>query len=193
MQIPRQPERHKTRGTFIVARDRPQSPPPGTSWIDPETGRSYRWNGFSWTETTIPSDSSVAPITSGGTGASSASAARTNLGIGSLGTQEDSDVNLTGRIRLGKVRAVSTNHTCDTTDTNILGTSGASGITVTLPAANMSGQIIRIVKVDSGAGALTVSRAGSDTINGTTVLSLASQYDKCELISNGAGAWYRIA
>jgi hypothetical protein len=192
MQIPHAPERHRTRGTLVVSADRPQNPPPGTTWIDPNSGKTYRWNGSSWTEAEAAGGGSLTPVTSGGTGASTAAGARTNLGIGTLGTQEAADANLTGRIRLGKVRTVSANHTCDTSDTNILGTSGAGGITVTLPAANLAGQIIRIVKVDAGVGALTVSRAGSDTINGATSISLASQYDKCELISDGNGSWLRI-
>lgn len=70
-------------------------------------------------------------------------------------------------------------------------TGGAGGITITLPAANANnGRIIRIVKADNGAGAITVARAGADTIEGATSLSLATQYKKCILISDGSSNWY---
>ena len=78
------------------------------------------------------------------------------------------------------------------TDCTILATGGGGGITITLPAANTVGVIAMIIKIDAGVGTITVGRAGSDTINGAVSLTLVAQYDKCLLISDGAGAWYRM-
>jgi hypothetical protein len=58
-------------------------------------------------------------------------------------------------------------------------TTGATDRTITLPAgANMlTGDEVEVHKVDSGAGKVTVSRSGSDTIEGKTSYSLPSQYN----------------
>lgn len=74
----------------------------------------------------------------------------------------------------------------------------AGAFTVTLPPANTefaSGQYIIIMKIDSSANAVTVSRAGSDTIEGGTTKTLSSQYSKTILISDGGnpGIWYDVA
>ncbi len=71
-------------------------------------------------------------------------------------------------------------------------TTGA--FTVTLPSANASvGQIYTIKKIDSSANAVTISRAGSDTIEGATTYALATQYKFVTLVSGGSGVWYITA
>ena len=63
-------------------------------------------------------------------------------------------------------------------------------ITVTIPAAaTRDGRPIRVTKTDSSANAVTIARTGSDTFNGATSISLATQYYSVELISNGNSAW----
>ena len=70
-------------------------------------------------------------------------------------------------------------------------TSGA--LTVTLPAAlNKTGREVIIKKIDSGANAVTIGITGSDTIEGSSSMSLASQWDKQRLISNGNASWEKI-
>lgn len=67
-------------------------------------------------------------------------------------------------------------------------TTGASDVAITLPAAaNNTGREITFVKVDSGAGYLNVTRAGSDTIGpgAETAISLAYIGNSITLISNG--------
>ena len=102
-------------------------------------------------------------------------------------------MNLNGLIRLGRTVSTASNYVFASNDTNILGTGGAGGISVTLPAATLSGQVVRIWKTDAAAGAVTVTRAGSDTIEGATTFSLSVQYDSVELLSDGSGTWYIIA
>jgi len=75
----------------------------------------------------------------------------------------------------------------------VLGTGGASGITITLPSATYKGKIYFIKKVDAGAGAVTVARSGSDTIEGATSVTLSSQYSSVTLMADGTSTWYKIA
>lgn len=70
-------------------------------------------------------------------------------------------------------------------------TSGA--MTVTLPLATSSeGRQVLICKVDASANAVTVDGNGSETIQGSASISLASQWDKALLICNGNDGWERI-
>lgn len=69
-------------------------------------------------------------------------------------------------------------------------TSGA--LTLTLPAAT-TGNLYRIVKIDSSANTVTISRAGADTINGSTSIVLAKQYDSMNIQSDRSTHWYAHA
>jgi hypothetical protein len=73
-------------------------------------------------------------------------------------------------------------------DNSFLFTTGASDLTLTLPAGSSMtpGDTIDATKVDSGAGKLIVSRAGSDTIDGVTTIDIDSQYDYAKLRWSGA-------
>lgn len=75
-------------------------------------------------------------------------------------------------------------------------TTGASTRTVTLPvAANNSGRVITIMKADSGAGKITVSRGSSDNIDAYTTTDIgtgaANQYAWIQVCSDGLN-WYVI-
>lgn len=69
----------------------------------------------------------------------------------------------------------------------------ASGaITATLPSAAASaGWFIMVVRTNSGANAVTVQRAGSDTIEGATSLTLSSQYSKAAVFGDGGTVWMK--
>lgn len=65
--------------------------------------------------------------------------------------------------------------------------------TITLPTASTCpGRQILITKVDSSGNAVTVTCAGSDTIQGSASVSLAAQWNKALLISNGNNGWERL-
>ena len=69
------------------------------------------------------------------------------------------------------------------------------GKTVTLPTAgSVRAGFVLTIKDGGNAGtsALTVTRSGSDTIDGGTSISLTSDYASVDLISNGSNAWYVI-
>jgi hypothetical protein len=67
--------------------------------------------------------------------------------------------------------------------------------TITLPAAsamNARPIPIRVVKIDSSANAVTVQRAGADTIEATTSIVLSSQWASVALVSNGVNNWFSL-
>lgn len=72
-------------------------------------------------------------------------------------------------------------HYCDAT---------GGAIAVTLPSAATSLDKLFIVKkVDSSGNAVTVTRAGSDTIDGSNTYALTAQYDWVVIQSDGTATW----
>lgn len=69
----------------------------------------------------------------------------------------------------------------------------AGTVTATLPDAAISaGWFVMVIKTDGGGNAVSVARAGSDTIEGSaSALSLASQYDKAGVFSVGTTDWLK--
>lgn len=93
--------------------------------------------------------------------------------------------------------AVSTNSTLTASNQRqLIDVNATSGvITITLPSAATvgSGWAVQIRKSDSSANLVTISRAGSDTINGATTLSLAVQHQSLILFSLGGTSWGVVA
>jgi len=89
-----------------------------------------------------------------------------------------------------RLRSVGTASSTSTISSDItLGTSGAGGITLTLPTA-VSGKVVIVKKVDSGVGALTIS-GPTNGIDGATTKALYHQYETMTFVSNGS-VWYVI-
>ena len=69
-------------------------------------------------------------------------------------------------------------------------TTAASAITATMPSASstmaLAGRTVTVLKIDGGAGAVTVDGESAQTINGAATVSLASQYKYVTMISDGA-------
>jgi hypothetical protein len=86
-------------------------------------------------------------------------------------------------------------YTVLSSDNVILATGGAGGIAVDLPVATGSGRKLMIIKIDGGAGAVTVTPNSTlpDTIEGNSTVSLASQYSKTGLIDVATGLWADLA
>ena len=64
--------------------------------------------------------------------------------------------------------------------------------TITLPAASAANGrpiALRIVKTDSSANAVTVQRAGTNTIEGATSIALTTQWSSAWLVSDGVSSW----
>lgn len=69
-------------------------------------------------------------------------------------------------------------------------TAAGGAVTATVPlAASNPYRTIGFIKTDSGANAVTLTRSGSDTINGATTLALTAQYSFAIIKSNGITAW----
>lgn len=66
----------------------------------------------------------------------------------------------------------------------------AGNVTLTAPAASAAiGALFQYKRVDATANLVTIQRAGTDTIDGQTSLSLVGQYDYAEMRSDGVSAW----
>jgi Cu/Ag efflux protein CusF len=64
----------------------------------------------------------------------------------------------------------------------------ARAVAVTLPKASQQvGRVVTVKKVDASASAVTVTCAGTDTIDGAASTSLATQYQSVTLQSFGTG------
>jgi len=79
------------------------------------------------------------------------------------------------------------------TDEILSVTTGATGFSVLLPAANANaGRKLLMIKADAGAGAVVIARAGLDTIEGATTKTIGSQYGKVGLVCDGTAVWYDL-
>lgn len=90
----------------------------------------------------------------------------------------------------GTVQTKTADYTVVATDGLVL--SNTNAVTLTLPAAATAGagKLLYIMKIGSDTNLTTVTRAGSDTINGATSTKLATQYEQICLVSDGVTAWY---
>jgi len=91
------------------------------------------------------------------------------------------------------VTTVTASTTLTTSNQVVLVNASAGAATITLPAASSGkGLLIIVAKIDSSANAVTVSRAGTDTIQGATSQTLSTQYSKSILMSDGTSIWYDL-
>jgi hypothetical protein len=122
-------------------------------------------------------------IVKGGTGQATAAAARASSGLNVERYTGHGDSNYT---------ILSTDRTVGTT------AAFTAARTWTLPAANSvnPGQTILVADYYggvSGVYTLTIARAGSDTINGSTSAVIKSPYGRIELRSDGTSKWSSVA
>ena len=93
----------------------------------------------------------------------------------------------------GGLGSFSANTTLTVDDAGLVLVNASGGArTITLPAANaLGGRPIRfqIEKTDSSANAVTIQRAGADTIEGGTSVVLSGQWASVTLVSDGVGSW----
>ena len=94
-----------------------------------------------------------------------------------------------------EVRRLTAAATIAPDDDLVLVTTGGVGVTVTLPLAKEAQRkLYHIKKIDGAAGAVTVARQGSDTIDGAISKSLATQYETLELLPDASGnAWWSVS
>lgn len=68
----------------------------------------------------------------------------------------------------------------------------AGAVTLNLPAATGTHREIAFKKTDSSANACTVTRAGSDTIDGATTVALSNQYAVTRIYDAASTVWERM-
>lgn len=117
----------------------------------------------------------------------------TRLGIGSTGQTLSVAAGLPawGSVILATA-SKTTNYTVTTSDTVILADCTGGNVTVTLPlASSASGYRFCIKRTDGSANTVSIARSGSDTIDGSTSLSISVQYVSITIVSNGSN-WFII-
>lgn len=131
-----------------------------------------------------------------------------NLTAGGLPTNVWMTIGSTGLVGIGVVSAGSTLHvagsyqgamTALTTNTTLDGThqyitadATAAGFAITLPACTSTifGRSYDIKKIDSTVNAVTVTRSGSDLIDGATTLAIVQQYRAYKFVCSATATWY---
>jgi len=90
----------------------------------------------------------------------------------------------------GTTAVASTPYTMLSTDSLILIDATSAAVTVDLIAvASHNGTPVTIKKIDSSANAVTIDGSGAETIDGSTTLVLASQYDSVTIQTDGTEWW----
>ena len=98
---------------------------------------------------------------------------------------------------IGRTAVSDANYGILPSDVLVAVTALSASRTLTLPAASVYpvGRVLRILD-ESGAAAaspqIVVAAAGSDSIDGATSAVIQTPYGSLELISNGAGKWFRL-
>jgi len=116
---------------------------------------------------------------------------------GTAGTYRDLKLrNLiaSGNLATG-ISAKTANYTATANDGTIEVDATSGAVTITLPAVSgAAGRIYVIKKTDASANAVTVDPNASETIDGATTASLASQYSTITIQANAAGtAWHKVS
>lgn len=132
-------------------------------------------------------------IVRGGTG--SGGAANGKATIGDVNTLEV-DIGASGTPTLIKgglapaYRSAASPVTMTSSDCRV-GVSGSGARSVTLPTASSCkpGQQFYLNEVGGSAGTITLSRSGSDTVNGTTSVTLSVAYGELRIFTDGVSAW----
>lgn len=106
------------------------------------------------------------------------------------GIQADAGFGAKRRTTAISVAAIATDYIIGVTDNSV-------ARTITLPAANTlrNGQML-IIKDEAGTAAsannITIARAGADTIDGATSLTISANYGIAKLYSNGSNAFFTM-
>jgi len=83
-------------------------------------------------------------------------------------------------------------YTITTADTVILADAVGAPFAITLPlASSASGYRFFVKKIDSTTNAVTLTRSGSDTIDGSTTAAISVQYTSLSVLSNGTN-WFIV-
>lgn len=174
----------------------PANPPAGKNKIYTKADNNLYFLTAAGVEVQIPAGGGGLPSTSKGDLIVNNGTTNVRLPVGSdtfLLTADSAQANGLKWAAAPSVNLAVSSKTSNYTATSADGLIQASGaaFTITLPAATgNAGKTLEIIKTDaSTANVITISRAGTDTINGATSIKLASQWDSVTLVSDGSSKW----
>jgi len=72
-------------------------------------------------------------------------------------------------------------------------TAGAATVNLPLAASVPAGTRFAVKKSDASGNAVTLTRAGADTIDGGTTVALAAQFNSVVVVGNGVTQWLRAS
>lgn len=89
------------------------------------------------------------------------------------------------------ITSKTSDYTVTSSDYTLLCNATGGSVTFTLTAASArSGQVLVFKKTDSSGNTCVINRAGSDTIDGATSLTLSTQYQSATIQADGTSAWW---
>lgn len=152
----------------------------GTDWSTFTAGDVALFSGGAWSALTPFNGLSVTVVDENGLGVYWDGAAWRSLGAQPHFVPEIVSANTTlTAADMGKLLLVDT---------------AGGAVTITLEDPSLvSGEEVLIVKTSADANAVTVDAAAGDSIEGAGSISLASQWDKAALVSDGAATYVRRA
>lgn len=112
--------------------------------------------------------------------------------VGIATAAPNATLQVNGGLSVGTV-STAANYKMSSSNYAVLANAASEAITVTLPPASNTGQIAVIKKIDASTNKVTIARRNTDTIEGATSKTLATQYKSMTLLAGGNGIWYVIA
>ena len=119
-----------------------------------------------------------------------------NVGIGTASPVATLTVNGSVATKITSINNSHSPYSITATDHIILADSFGGAITINLPACSSnSGRIIIVKDVGAGAGSnnITISRNGSDQIDGSVSIAINTNRGYVQLVSDGSQFWHQIA
>ncbi|HKW05791.1 MAG TPA: hypothetical protein VJN71_10865, partial [Nitrososphaerales archaeon] len=113
-----------------------------------------------------------------------------NVGVGTASPKTTLQVN--GGVSLA-LSIKTGSYIMTTSDFAILASAATAALTVTLPSASNTGMAVFIKKIDTSTHAVTVSRSGTDNIEGAATKSLSKKNSSLTLVAGGNGTWYILS